>query len=150
MEVNLAENGNYDSPIELEFDDIECRRTDSDLEAHLANRRMADEYRGAEQASDFDVFKKSAKENLARKPNGRDGRAIQRFGKNLPTGEKGFRSSRKKRLRTSDRRNFAVTGQARIAEKEGAHLMGDYAQRMTFLFPDGEIACFDVGGYCPL
>ena len=62
-QVNFAANGDNDSPSELELDEIDWRGTDGEVEAHLSNRSVAEEYRNAERAGDCDVFITFAKTN---------------------------------------------------------------------------------------
>ena len=64
-EVNFAANGDNYSSSALALDEIGRRNTDTDVEAYLSNRIVADEYRDAERAEDCDVFKTFAK-NIAR------------------------------------------------------------------------------------
>ena len=82
-QVNFTENDNDYSPSELEFGDIEGWNTDIDLEGYFANHGAAKEYRDAERAGDRDAPKTYAGANLARKSQGENVRAIQRFGGNF-------------------------------------------------------------------
>ena len=69
-QVGFAENGNNDFPIVVKFDDIVGRHTDSDVEAYLANNRVAGEYSDAERAEACDVCETFAKTKLARNVTG--------------------------------------------------------------------------------
>ena len=100
-QVNFTENGNSDSPSDLEFDEIEGRHADSDVDAYLANHTAASECSGVERDWDCDVFKTCAETELAWKSNGANDRATHRFGKSL--------SKIKTRLRVSGRDDFART-----------------------------------------
>ena len=83
IQVNFNENGNNLPSTELEFGDIEGWNTDIDLEGYFANHGAAKEYRDAERAGDRDAPKTYAGANLARKSQGENVRAIQRFGGNF-------------------------------------------------------------------
>ena len=54
-------NGDNGSPSGLGIEEIDGRRTDSDVEAYLANRIIAEEYRDAERAIDVMSLQHSIK-----------------------------------------------------------------------------------------
>ena len=60
----LAANDENSSPYELETEEADERRTDSDFEAYLAIRGVSGEYRDAKRTVWRDAFKTVAKTNF--------------------------------------------------------------------------------------
>ena len=56
IQVNFAENETNYSSIEIEFDGVDGRSTDSEVGNYLANRRAAADYRDSERAGGCGVF----------------------------------------------------------------------------------------------
>ena len=107
---------------------------------------MAGEYRDAERAGGFDVFKTFAKTNIyIEKWNGERDRTARRLGESLKNSRDKCESSRKKRFRTNERKNFADARQARVAETAWFYMTGDYEHRMDSMSPIGKLACFEFG-----
>ena len=107
------------------------------MDAYSATLSVPDECSDAGRAGGCDVSETCAKANPARNGTAKlSGRYIEC--------ENMFKSPRKKRCRTNDRRNSAETRQARISEAEGLRLAGDYEKRRTCLSQDG-VACFPRG-----
>ena len=74
----------------------------------------------------------------------RNGRFSTIWG-NLEKSKNRFKGPRKKRNRAGERRNFAETWHARVAEAAGFNMVGDYDRRMAGLAPVGKIARFECG-----
>ena len=103
----------------------------------MALRNADKEYSDAERVGDCDFSKTLAKTNLARKLKGRNGLAIQRFGKISAKYDNKFKSLRKERFRTDDRRNFSEKRQAGISETACVRTVGDVEHRRAGLSPGG-------------
>ena len=73
----FGRNGGNSPLIDLEFDGIERRGADTDVETYLVNRIVSGEDRGAERAVDFDFPKTFPKTNTTRRDNGKKGRTIR-------------------------------------------------------------------------
>ena len=148
-QVNLAESGDNDSPIELELDEDDGRNNDGEVEAYLVNHRVADEYHDAERAGDCDVFKTFDRTNLAKNGTTKRRDRSADSGKVWGPGNE-FKSPRKKRFRGNDRKHRASDRLARIAETAGAYLAGDYDRRKEWLVPGRKTRMFRMRGRCSL
>ena len=70
-QVLLTENGGNSSSSELETEEIGGQNTDSDVEAYLAHRSVAHEYRAAQRAIECDALKTFANAKITRLGNGK-------------------------------------------------------------------------------
>ena len=111
--VNFAENENDNSPIEIGFGDIDGRDTEIGVGGYLSNRIVLVEYRDAGRTEDCAVFKTFATTTSAWGYKGNLGG--RRIDVKSIYGNTKIKSSRKKRFRTTDCRNFAANGQAYIS-----------------------------------
>ena len=86
--VLLAIRGDNGSSSVLGIEEIDGRRTDTDVEAYLANHIISGEYLGAEREIERDVFKTFDKTNLISRGHGKKERTIQSVEKSLKRSRK--------------------------------------------------------------